>query len=329
MEWSERSLDGNGNDGRCDGGSPCDRRDFLKGICALPIAVAAAQQATSSSAAEKGEAKLPQVPFGKYSISRLVLGSNPFHAGSHLSTFVNNEMRAYFTLEQKLKTVRRCEEVGITLWQGSDTHHDVYRRLCEEGGRMQYISLGQGGENSENYLRQLKDVGCLGVAHHGETTDNLFKTGKLDDIHDYLKRVRDSGMMVGVSTHMPAVVDAVESKGWDVDFYMTCVYERHRSAEGLKKLLGHVPVPVGEVYLESDPPRMFKAIRQTKRTCFAFKILAAGRLSDNKGAVEKAFRDTFAGIKPTDAVIIGIFDKYGDQQAENAEYVKRFSTLSV
>ena len=86
-------------------------------------------------------------------------------------------------------------------------------------------------------------------------------------------------MLVGVSTHMPAVVDAIESKGWDLDYYMTCVYERHRSEEELEKLLGQVPLPVGEVYLKSDPPRMFKAIRQTKRTCLAFKILAAGRLS--------------------------------------------------
>ena len=65
----------------------------------------------------------------------------------------------------------------------------------------------------------------------------------------------------------PDVVDAVESKGWDLDYYMTCVYERHRSEEALKKLLGHVPMPVGEVYLREDPPRMFQAMRQTKRPC--------------------------------------------------------------
>ena len=94
---------------------------------------------------------------------------------------------------------------------------------------------------------------------------------------------------------MPAVVDAIESKGWDVDYYMTCVYERHRTAEELEKLLGHVPIPVGEVYLPQDPPRMFKAIRQTKRPCLAFKILAAGRLSERQAWVEQAFRETFAG----------------------------------
>jgi hypothetical protein len=100
----------------------------------------------------------------------------------------------------------------------------------------------------------------------------------------------------------------------------TCVYERHRSAEELKKYLGHVPVSPGEVYLRDDPPRMFKAIRQTKRTCLAFKILAGGRRYD----VEQAFRETFAGIKPTDAVIVGIYDRYSDQAGQNAGLARRF-----
>ena len=162
------------------------------------------------------------------------------------------------------------------------------------------------------------------MAHPGELTDSLFKSGQFDKVNEYLKRVRDSGMQVGVSTHMPDVVDAVESKGWDVDFYMTCVYERHRSADDLRKLLGHVPIPVGEVYLTEDPPRMFKAIGQTRRTCLAFKILAAGRLSDRSAWVEQAFRETFASIKPTDGVIVGIYDRYSDQPAECAALVRKY-----
>ena len=38
------------------------------------------------------------------------------------------------------------------------------------------------------------------------------------------------------------------------------------------------PLPVGEVYLQKDPARMYEAVRRTKRPCLAFKILAAGRL---------------------------------------------------
>ncbi len=94
----------------------------------------------------------------------------------------------------------------------------------------------------------------------------------------------------------------------------------------MEKLLGQAPIPVGEVYLPNDPPRMFQAIRQTKRTCLAFKILAAGRLSEQAEWVERAFRETLAAIKPGDGIIVGIYDRYGDQPAQDAEYVRRFSS---
>jgi hypothetical protein len=152
----------------------------------------------------------------------------------------------------------------------------------------------------------------------------LFKTGKLDEVHECLKRIRDLGMLVGVSTHMPDVVDAIESKGWDLDYYMTCVYERHRSEADLLKLLGHVPLPVGEVYLKSDPPRMFQLIQRTKRPCLAFKILAAGRLCDHRDLYERAFEETFHAIKRQDAVIVGIYDRYSDQPAEDAALVRKY-----
>ena len=51
------------------------------------------------------------------------------------------------------------------------------------------------------------------------------------------KRVRDAGLMVGVSTHMPAVIDAVESKGWDVDFYAGCAYNLTRSDDEWRRVL--------------------------------------------------------------------------------------------
>jgi hypothetical protein len=294
------------------------RRGFLKTLSALPIALGAAREAGQAMAAPTEP--LPQIRFGPHSMSRLVCGANPFNGGSHLSTFVNREMKQFYTVEQVLKTLRRCEEAGINFWQSANKNFEWYERFVAEGGRMRYISLGTDAKE----IARLAKAGCVAIAHHGEVTDRLFKRGQLDDIHDFLKRVRDAGLMAGVSTHMPAVVDAVESKGWDVDFYMCCVYERHRTAEELQKLLGAVPIPVGEVYLQSDPPRMFKAMRQTKRPCLAFKILAAGRLSERREWVEAAFKQTFEGIKPADGVIVGIYDKFTDQPAEDAGFTRRF-----
>ncbi|MCY2994203.1 MAG: hypothetical protein NTY19_40955 [Planctomycetota bacterium] len=298
------------------------RREFLKQVGTAPVALAAAGVAYGAAAVAETH-PLPQIRLGEHSVSRLICGDNPFKANSHLSVSLNQHMRRYYTPDQIVKTLRRCEQVGINCWQASFAGElDLHRRYIAEGGKMQLIVI----EAGTDIIAKAKDAGAIGVAHQGEATDHLFKSGQLDKVHEFLKQVRQAGMLVGVSTHMPAVVDAIESKGWDVDYYMTCVYERNRSAEELKKLLDHVPIPVSEVYLTEDPPRMFQAIRHTRRPCLAFKILAAGRCSWHREWVERAFRQTFQSIKPTDAVIVGMYNEFNDEPAENAELVRRYGS---
>ncbi|MCR4411704.1 MAG: hypothetical protein NUV77_04670, partial [Thermoguttaceae bacterium] len=85
------------------------RREFLKALGGVPIAWMAGQHA---GAAEPQPKPMPQIKLGPHAVSRLICGANCFNAGSHLSVFVNHEMRRYYTPEQILKTLRRCQEVG-------------------------------------------------------------------------------------------------------------------------------------------------------------------------------------------------------------------------
>jgi hypothetical protein len=165
------------------------------------------------------------------------------------------------------------------------------------------------------------NTGPIGIVHHGNMTDDRFRAGETGKIKDFLKAVRDSGAMVGLSTHNPAVVDTAESQGWDLDFYMTCLYQQSRTREDLAKMLGEMPV--GETYLEKDPERMFRMIRQTRKTCLAFKLLAAGRLINSPDQVAGAIRRALENIKPQDAIIMGMYPRYRDEVRENAESVRR------
>ena len=54
------------------------------------------------------------------------------------------------------------------------------------------------------------------------------------------------GLLLGALKLAVDVVDHIVSEGWDVDFFMCCVYERHRTREELQALLGAVPIPVIE-----------------------------------------------------------------------------------
>ncbi len=80
--------------------------------------------------------------------------------------------------------------------------------------------------------------------------------------------------------------------------------------------------PLGETFLEKDPDRMSQRIMKTKRPCFGFKILAAGRAGFGKEQIETAFKGAFARIKPNDAVIVGMWPKYKNEMAENAAIVR-------
>jgi len=64
-------------------------------------------------------------------------------------------------------------------------------------------------------------------------------------------------------------------------------------------------------------------VRQTRRTCLVFKILAAGRLTASAETIDQAFRRAFYAIKPNDCVLVGMWPRYQDQVVENAERVRR------
>jgi hypothetical protein len=286
---------------------------------------------------------MPQIPFGSYKISRLILGGNPINGGSHMSRFIDISMRRYFTPERRLGILSDAEGEGINLWQTCPIRQvpsnlDIYLRHREQGGQIRYMiittseeNLTAGGMGGDNYrIARIADAGGIAVAHWGSFTDTMWRAGQINRVQNFLKKVRDAGLVAGLATHIPEVVDYVESKGWDVDFYMTCVYNPERGREEVEALLGHVPVPGNgrEVYLEDDPPRMFNMVQQTSKMCLVFKILAAGRLCRNQEMVEQAFKQTFSQIKASDAVIVGMYPEHEDQVRLNAGYVRKYSELS-
>jgi hypothetical protein len=164
---------------------------------------------------ETAPMELPGIRFGPHRVSRLILGSNPINGGSHLSRFVNQQMKRYFTPARVLELLWHCQALGINTWQSGPGHNlDLYRQFREQGGQMHYISLAA----DPDPIEQLVAGGAIGIAHHGEVTDVLWKEGRIETVREYCKRLRDAGTMVGVSTHIPAVVEAIVSQGWDVDF---------------------------------------------------------------------------------------------------------------
>lgn len=273
--------------------------------------------------AAAGPAKpMPTVRLGPHTVSRLIVGGNPVSANSHVSGALSTEMRDYFTAANTKKLLAACERAGINTWQSRADRH-IMRLLHEyrqEGGRIQWIA--QTASEYGDLRRNLGEASALkpeGIYHHGSQTDKYWLSGKIDLTSESLKAIRQTGAQVGLGTHIPEVVDYTESKDWDFDFYMTCVYNLSRTPEEAAKIAGG-PVK-GEYFHDPDRERMLERVRKTKKPCLIFKVYAATRHSstpvDRRAALDLAFQYA----KPTDAVVIGMFPKYQEQVEENCRLV--------
>lgn len=288
------------------------RRRFLQ----MSAGLAAVSVMTAAPAASS----LPTVRIGQHEITRLILGSNPFYGYSHAAPNLDLHMREWGTPEHVAEALAEAEKNGITTFQtnGGDRELSDVERHHAQGGKLQVFALIR--EKPEVTVARIHP---LGVAHHGEATDAAWKAQKMEDVHEFTKRARQTGVLVGVSSHKPEVIEYISEHNWDVDFFMGCVYNRTRTVDELKNMLnGELPLPQSEVYLEKDPQRMFAVMRKVKQNCFAFKILAAGRKARNAKEVNDAFRAAYEGIKPNDCVIVGNYPRFKNEIQENAERVR-------
>lgn len=295
---------------------PETRRNFLASAASLAAAGAASPQAA-----------LPTVRLGKHQLTRLILGSNPLAGGSHFNPILSQLMREWMTPERIMEILQRCEQAGIRTWQLHNDQKllDCLRQHNARGGKLNTFILSDFKEPKQT-LPELAKLATIGVAHHGDRTDIQFRAKQMEPVRDFLKAVRDTGVMVGLSTHNPEVIDYVESKDWDIDFYMTCVYRRSRTPEEVRAEFREATI--GEPYFEGDPARMCKMIRQTRRTCLAFKILAAGRNINTQPAIDRAFQFVFENIKPQDGVIVGMYPRFKDEITNNAALTRRYGVPS-
>ena len=77
-------------------------------------------------------------------------------------------------------------------------------------------------------------------------------------------------------------------------------------------------------FYRNDPQVMTRVVRQVKQPCLAFKILRAGRMCSGQETVREAFRFAFANIKPSDAVIVGMYPRFFDEIGHNTRLVGQY-----
>ena len=106
---------------------------------------------------------MPTVRFGKYDISRIIIGSNVVAGLSHLSRMIDTEIRAWNTPERLAQQFKRCEELGINCMEDGARRIPAYNQAND--GKMLFTTRNtmSAGVSIEWSSRHRFPLDCLRV----------------------------------------------------------------------------------------------------------------------------------------------------------------------
>jgi len=244
---------------------------------------------------------IEMIKIGNLSVSKLIIGGNPFSGFSHQGIERDIEMKRYYTTERIKKTLKKAEKLGINTHIGRADHH-IMRVLLEywdQGGSIQWIAqtcpeIGSMDQGIKNAIAG----GAKACYIHGGEMDFRFANKKLSEVGSAIKKIKDAGMPAGIAGHNPEVFTWAENN-LNVDFYMCSYYNPI-----VRKDQPNYTIKKTEYYNSKNRDIMCKLIEKLSKPVIHYKIMAAGRNDP-----EKALAFVAQHLRPQDAVCIGVYTK--------------------
>lgn len=270
--------------------------------------------------------------FFGHKISRLVLGDNPMNGHSYIPHVTDSrQMLDYYTAENFKETIRHAHRLGINTMLPLSNPYGA--RLLEE---LEYEGIETKCIWQPNVtmtinemwpvnMREIKRVkGTIGIYHQGTTTDLFYETGRINDIKENIKMMRELGVPVGLGTHRPEVIELAEEEDWGVDFYLGCLHNARRGREGEASgfLTGKAKVHLH--FYPEDRPIMLDVLSKIKnKPVGAFKIFGGGQmlvgkpLEEQERLISGVYEEVFSKLKENDFAMIGVFQRDKDELGTN------------
>ena len=244
------------------------------------------------------EINFPRTQIGGLSVSRMIMGTNNVIGGSHRTKARDMHIKGIF--EEKAQAV--AELIGTYLEYGIDTiigylynapHVLDGIKIAEDrhGRKVHYIELGvfdtadnpESRASAEEYIKRCAALGCEIFLPLHSCVERLVnkQTQTIDRISDYLKMVRDHGMIPGLSAHMPEVIQYAEANEYDVETYI----QLYNAAGFLM-----------QIEVES----VHRIIWTAKKPVLTIKAMAAGHLNPFVG-----LNFAWNTIRPQDMIAVG------------------------
>jgi hypothetical protein len=251
----------------------------------------------------------PRTTVAGLSLSRLIVGTNWILGYSHRTPAADHLIRTRHAAAEPIAAMLEVFlRAGVDTIMGlfTDRPHvlDAIRMAEERTGRKMIIidtpginvdDSAQARREAEQAIAVCKRNGATFCFPHHSVTEQLVNKNKrrIERLPDYLKMIREHGMIPGLSCHMPELIIYADENGYDVE-----TYNQIFNCAGF--------------LMQIEIEYIHKVIWAAKKPVMTIKPMAAGRLTPFVGLTFN-----WHTIRPQDMVTVGCHT--AEEAAEDIE----------
>ncbi len=244
------------------------------------------------------EVLFPRTTVGGVSVSRMIIGTNWLLGYSHTGPAADKLIQKRQTVEKVSEILEAYLQYGIDTIMGPMASGTVLldaMKMAEDrtGKKLIFISTpilnvddnAAARKEAEATIAQCYKDGSTFCFPHHSSAEQLVNKNKqiIDRLPDYLKMVRDHGMIPGLSAHMPELIVYSDLNNYDVESYIQ-----------IYNCLGFL--------MQVEVEYINKVIWAAKKPVMTIKSMAAGRCTPFVG-----LNFSWATLRPQDMVTVGAF----------------------
>ncbi len=239
----------------------------------------------------------PRTMVGGVSLPRMLMGTNWILGYSHTSAAADQLINRRNRNRDAIAEIAQCFlSKGVDAVMGPLMENPVMLdgiHQAEDKTEKQMILIDTPSFNmddnadarreAEKVIRRSAQVGSKFCLIHHSCAEQLVNKNKqtMDRLPDYLKMIRDAGMIPGLSAHMPELIVYSDQNEYDVETYIQ-----------LYNCMGFL--------MQVEIEYIHKVIWNAKKPVMTIKSMAAGRCSPFVGLTF-----SYATLRPCDMVTVG------------------------
>ncbi|MDR1531730.1 MAG: hypothetical protein LBS62_06035 [Clostridiales bacterium] len=251
----------------------------------------------------------PRTNVAGLSLSRMIIGTNWMAGWSHTSRAADNFIkRIHSTPDSVARLLEAYQEYGVDTIMGPfGETPEIFTALQRTGEKLgkgfilidtPIINVDDNAaarREAEARIKRSKELGAAFCLIHHSSIEQLVNKNlhRINRIEDYTSMIRGSGLIPGLSAHMPEIITFCDENDYDVQTYIQ-----------IFNCMGFL--------MQVEVETVAAIIQTAKKPVMAIKSMAAGRVTPYVGL-------TFAwsALRGCDMVTVGAFTE--DEVHEDVE----------